>query len=82
MSRPHDDRVTCIEVLVRGRVADSIQSLIASRYSALTVSPGRSGDTTRIVGEMDQAAERALLALLWDTSHDVISMRTIPTHQS
>jgi hypothetical protein len=68
--------VTSIEIVVRGRLADSLTSLIASRFSALTVSPREVG--TRLSGEMDQSTERALLALLWDTGHDVISMQSTP----
>lgn len=70
--------VTTIEILVHGRVADSIAGLIASRFGALGVSVDGSGDSTRIVGELDQSSERALLALLWDTGHDIVSMRSIP----
>jgi len=29
-----------------------------------------------VVGGLDPASQRALLTLLWDTGHDVISMRS------
>lgn len=65
-----------IEIIVRGSLAESVTSLIASRFTAITVERSRAADSTRIEAEMDQAAERALLALLWDTGHDVMSMRS------
>ena len=71
---PHHDVVAAIEVLVRGPLAESIASLIASRFGPLAISPA-GPERTRIAGEMDQSSERALLALLWDTGHDVLSMR-------
>lgn len=69
--------MTSIEIVVRGPLAESFVRLIASRFSALTVSPGQVG--TRLTGEMDQSTERALLSLLWDTGHDVVSMQSTPT---
>ena len=67
------------EILVRGSLAGTIESLIVSRFGALAITPAADGRSTRIAGEMDQSAERALLALLWDTGHDVISMRSTST---
>lgn len=67
------------EILVRGSLAYIIVSLIVSRFGALTITTAPDGHSTRIAGEMDQSAERALLALLWDTGHDVISMHSAST---
>ena len=77
---PHADPVTRTEIVVRGQLADSIVSVIGSRFGALAISPDPSGLSARIVGDLDQAAERALLTLLWDTGHEVLSLRSLPTH--
>jgi len=74
--RRHADAVTSIAIVVRGQLADSVVRVIASRFSALTISPVEV--STRLTGDMDQSTERALLALLWDTGHDVISMQSTP----
>ena len=72
----------CIAIAVRGPLSDSVSGLLASRFSALTISPRPSADAAEIVGEMDPAAERALLTLLWDTGDEVISMRTIQSRNN
>ena len=71
--------VITTEILVRGSIAGTVMGLIVSRFGALAISPAPDGHSTRIAGEMDQSAERALLALLWDTGHDVISMHSTST---
>ncbi|HEX5728316.1 hypothetical protein [Microbacterium sp.] len=71
-----------IKIVVNTPISESVLSLIPSRFSSLTISPRPSADAAEIVGEMDQAAERALLTLLWDTGHDVISMQTIPSRNN
>ena len=64
------------ELCLRGQLAESLLELISDRFGAVTTRPGPELNTTVIVGGLDPASERALLNLLWDTGHDVISMRS------
>ncbi|MFJ1760074.1 hypothetical protein ACIOD2_07145 [Amycolatopsis sp. NPDC088138] len=64
------------EVVVDGRLAEPFLELIESRFGEITVRPGAGRGTTVTVDGLDPASERALLTLLWDTGHDVVSMRS------
>lgn len=64
------------ELSVGGQLADSLLELIRSRFGEVTTRPGPGLSTTLIIGGLDPASERALLTLLWDTGHDVVSMRS------
>jgi hypothetical protein len=66
------------ELVVAGQLAGSLLDLIRSRFGAVTTEVVGTG-TTVVVGGLDPASQRALLTLLWDTGHDVISMRS--THR-
>ena len=67
------------ELVVGGRLAGSLLDLIRSRFGEVTTEVAGTG-TTVIVGGLDPASLRALLTLLWDTGHDVVSMRTTHLH--
>jgi hypothetical protein len=64
------------ELSISGPLADSLLELIRSRFGQVTTRPEAGPSTTVIIGGLDPASERALLTLLWDTGHDVISMRS------
>jgi hypothetical protein len=63
------------ELTIRGRLADSVATLIATRFDAVSTHE-TDALTTLVVDGIDPAAERALLNLLWDTGHDVVGMRS------
>ncbi|MFI5909778.1 hypothetical protein [Dactylosporangium sp. NPDC051541] len=60
---------------VGGRLSESLLDLIRSRFGEVRTRPCGPG-TTVIVPGTDPASVRALLTLLWDTGHDVVSMRS------
>jgi hypothetical protein len=60
--------VSRFELSVSGELAGTLLDLIESRFGKVTT-----GTTTITVDDLDPAAERALLNLLWDTGHDVIA---------
>jgi hypothetical protein len=64
------------EINVGGQLADTLLELISSRFGEITTRPGAGPSTTVIINGLDPASQRALLTLLWDTGHDVISMRS------
>jgi hypothetical protein len=63
------------QLSIGGQLADSLLELIRSRFGEVRTRPADEVGTTVIVEGLDPASERALLTLLWDTGHDVISMR-------
>ncbi len=63
------------EVTVRGQVALAVIDLIRDRFGEIAARPD-SRDTVLVLPAFDAAAERALLTLLWDTGHEVVSMRS------
>ncbi len=65
------------ELTVRGDLADAVLELIRSRFEVLATRTG-SGPTTSLAVVADQAAQRALLTLLWDTGHELIELRVDP----
>jgi hypothetical protein len=64
------------ELSISGQLAGSLLELIRSRFGDVTTRPAAGSSTTMIVVGLDPASERALLTLLWDTGHDVVSMRS------
>ncbi|GAA1649100.1 hypothetical protein GCM10009744_45670 [Kribbella alba] len=68
------------ELTVRGHLATSVIELIRTRFDGVTTRPGTARttgpSTILVVAGIDPAAERALLTLLWDSGHDVISMHS------
>lgn len=58
-----------------GPLAESLVDLVRTRFGDIATEPAAAGTTLVVVG-LDPASERALLTLLWDTGHDVVSMRS------
>jgi len=68
--------VSRCELSISGPLAAALLDLITTRFGEVTTRAGAGPGTTLIVDGLDPAAERALLTLLWDTGHDVLSMRS------
>ena len=62
---------TRYELRLRRPIANTLLDVIRTRFDNVST-PGADG-TVLIVEDLDQTAIRALLTLLWDTSHDVLS---------
>ena len=61
------------ELTLRDAVSFSLLELIRTRFDHVST-PGADG-TVLAVDEVDQAAVRALLILLWDAGHEVLSLK-------
>ena len=61
------------EVRVTGPVARSVVDAIRTRFDA--DSSRYADDTVLTVRAVDQAAVRALMIMLWDSGHEVLTMR-------
>jgi hypothetical protein len=59
------------ELRLRGPIARSVLDVLRTRFDHVST-PAANG-TVLIVDNLDQASIRALLTLLWDTSHEVLS---------
>ena len=59
-------------VTVRGPIAPPVLDTIRARFGEASASG--TPHTTLVVKGKDQAAVRALLALLWDAGHDVLAL--------
>ena len=59
------------ELKLREPIARSLLDVIRTRFDHVST-PAADG-TVLIVDNLDQASVRALLTLLWDTSHEVLS---------
>ena len=64
------------ELRLRRPIADTLLDVVQARFDDVSV-PGADG-TVLIVDNVDQASVRALLTLLWDASHEVLSMTPLP----
>ena len=60
-----------LELTITTAVADSVAELIKDRFDDVEVRPGPGQTTVLTVTGLDQAGERALLNLLWDTGHEI-----------
>ena len=73
-------------VTVAGPLARRAADVIGARFGEMTIHAGPTRDSsTRTVLEVDlvdQSALRALLTLLWDVGHDVLSLDLLPTTAS
>jgi hypothetical protein len=69
---------TRYELRLRGPIAHSLLGVIETRFDQVST-PGADG-TVLIVETIDQASVRALLTLLWDASHEVLSFQAV-THE-
>jgi hypothetical protein len=63
------------ELRLRGPIAGSLLDVLRTRFDRVTA-PAADG-TVLIVENLDQASVRALLTLLWDTSHEVLSFAEV-----
>jgi len=71
---------TCYRLVVAGRLSHTVTQLIDSRFGS-TASIGRSGPDSVVDLTADQPALRALLTLLWDLGHDLVSIRECPDRE-
>ncbi len=67
-------RARPLEVTLFGPAAASVLRTLGERYQGVTSTSPAGGDTVVTIAEIDQAGERALLTLLWDTGHQVRSV--------
>lgn len=63
-----------LEVTLFGPVAASVLNLLDERYDQVTASGLPGADSVVTFADIDQAGERAVLNLLWDTGHRVRSV--------
>ena len=64
----------CTRLTVAGRLPNSVQTTIGARFGDdVRISPV-DGQTALTIEAMDQSALRALLILLWDCGHEVVSL--------
>ena len=61
-------------ITVAGPAAASVLALLDERYDELRSDHSVDSDTILTITGIDQAGERALLNLLWDTGHEVRSV--------
>ncbi|MGW6281344.1 hypothetical protein [Kribbella sp. NPDC055071] len=61
-----------LEVTLFGPLAASVLNLLNQRYDQVTAD---SAGIVVTIADIDQAGERAVLTLLWDTGHQVRSVR-------
>jgi hypothetical protein len=62
---------TRYELRLGAPIARTVLEVIRTRFDHVTT-PGADG-TVLIIEDIDQASVRALLTLLWDTGHEVLS---------
>lgn len=67
-----------LQLTVSGTIAESVLSMIKERFDEVH-SQAVPGPATQLsITDIDQAGERALLNLLWDTGHEIGSMSSRP----
>lgn len=64
-----------LELRVHGHLAESVKEQIQSRFEGLRTISEASGETVLDLDDLDAAAQRALLSLLWDFGHDIAGIR-------
>jgi hypothetical protein len=63
-----------LELTISSALANSVLELINERFDDVEARPGPGTSTIVTAVGIDQAGERALLNLLWDTGHDIGSL--------
>ncbi|HSU34350.1 MAG TPA: hypothetical protein VLJ88_01695 [Propionibacteriaceae bacterium] len=63
-----------LELTVTSVIADSVLELIKERFDNVDARAVPGPATVVSIAGIDQAGERALLNLLWDTGHEIGSM--------
>jgi hypothetical protein len=74
MNNENPGRACHLEVTLFGPAAASVLRTLDERYRVVTRTSPPSADTVVTIADIDQAGERAVLTLLWDTGHDVRSV--------
>ena len=64
----------CYQLTVAGRLPTSVRSTIVARFGEGVRIRSTGGRTTVTLGAIDQPALRALLILLWDFGHEVLTL--------
>jgi hypothetical protein len=68
------------ELALDGPLSSALLGLIRTRLNHVSVSPA--DRSVLIIEDLDQASVRALLTLLWDAGHEVLSLTPLkPTRQ-
>jgi hypothetical protein len=67
---------TRYELRVRGSLAHTVLDVIRARFDRVGASDA--DGSALIIENVDQATVRALLTLLWDTGHEVLSLTPLP----
>ena len=63
-----------LELTLDGGLADAVLSMIRTRFDDVTTHPVPGAGTVLSVSRLDPAGQRALLNLLWDTGHQIVSL--------
>jgi hypothetical protein len=63
-----------IQLTVKGAIAESVLTLMRERFDNVTTAAAAGPSTVVTIIGIDQAGVRALLALLWDTGHEIGSL--------
>jgi hypothetical protein len=64
-----------LEVTIFGPVMASVLRTLGERYDLATSTSPRGTDTVLAIADIDQSGERAVVTLLWDTGHQLRSLR-------
>lgn len=67
-----DMSTTRSELTLRGPISNTLLGLIRTRFDQVSI-PAADGSVL-IIEDLDQASVRALLTLLWDAGHEVVSL--------
>jgi hypothetical protein len=67
------------ELALRGPLSSALSGLIRTRFDR--VSTSAADRSVLIIEDLDQASVRALLTLLWDAGHEVLSLKPIMKEQ-
>jgi hypothetical protein len=74
MNNEYRERPRRLEVTLFGPAAVSVLQTLDERYQVVTHTSPPGADTVVTIADIDQAGERAVLTLLWDTGHQVQSV--------
>ncbi len=74
--RPMTCETRCV-LTISGPIAQSVTEAIRSRFDGIATRIGENTSVT--VEDVDQAAVRAVMIMLWDSGHDVVTMVITPS---
>jgi hypothetical protein len=69
----------CYQLMITGPLSRSASTAITDRFAGVSITRCAT-DTVVRIRDADQAALRALLTLVWDVGHDVLSL--VPAESS